>query len=258
MKKNNGWIYFVVGFILVIAFAIIVNNNNVVEEKEFKEITLTYFLEELEKEDVYLYLGYPECPYCQQLEPLLLQVQNELKKDINYINTNAMSDLEKSKLPEIHDIFKGEWGTPVLLNVSKGQVVDYNMGLVDINTLRTFYNLETKEEESLLEEINFTQFKELIKSEERQIVFFGYPECPYCQKTKPILEEISEEEGLDIKYININNFDKTIVTELSELSEAFEGEWGVPLIITAKDGQVLKYISGLREKSVFLNFFDEE
>lgn len=254
MKKSRSWIYFLLGFIFIISFAILISNLGE-EEQKFEEITLTYFIEELNNEDVYLYLGYPECQYCQEIEPLLIEIQKDLEQGIKYINTNKMTDEERDKLPELHDVFKDGWGTPLLLNASNGVIIEYSMGAKNIEELKKFYKLDENED---LVEINFKEFKEIISLDEEKIIFFGYPECPYCQRIKPILEDIETEEDIEIKYLNINNLTESEFGELAELSDAFQGGWGVPLIIISKGNEVLRYSSGFKEKPELLTFFEIE
>ncbi len=87
------------------------------------------------------------------------------------------------------------------------------------------------------------------------VIFFGFPECPWCQKYVPMLNEDAQEVGVNILYYNIYT-DKTedrewydsIAQLLDEKDSSIthydnDGNMVIymPLVIFVNDGEIIGY-----------------
>jgi len=96
--------------------------------------------------------------------------------------------------------------------------------------------------------------KEIIKILEggTGIVYFGFPECPWCQSYVPILNEVAKEEGIEkIYYYNIKeirskntkDYQKIVKLLKNFLTKDDEGNERiyVPDIYVVKNGKILSH-----------------
>lgn len=101
-------------------------------KKEFSQINTNTYLEYYNNEEEKLVLiARPSCTYCQIAEPIIQNIAYEYNLDINYLNTDGFSDDDKENLINSDEYFNDEFGTPLLLVVGNGQIVDKVSGLTD-------------------------------------------------------------------------------------------------------------------------------
>ena len=105
-----------------------------VNKKEIKEHTKIYvdtFIKYINnKEKKLILFARPSCNYCEIAEPILKNLAYKYKFEINYINTEEITEEEKEKLKEVDEFFEN-LGTPTLLVIEKGEIVDMVDGLTD-------------------------------------------------------------------------------------------------------------------------------
>lgn len=91
-------------------------------------------------------------------------------------------------------------------------------------------------------------FNEVIKSNSLVLIDFWAPWCKPCEKLSPILDEISEETGILVGKINIDdNVNKTEEYHVSS----------IPTVILFKDGIPTKRIIGAQPKHKIMNEINE-
>ena len=89
--------------------------------------------------------------------------------------------------------------------------------------------------------------KELDDGEDVTVYFYS-PECVYCQRTTPILVPVTEDLDVDVKKLNLLEF---------------EDQWGpfaiesTPTLIHYKDGKEVARMVGQHSKEEFNAFFKE-
>ena len=110
------------------------------EQKDFTEIDVDQYLEYYEDSENRLVLfASPTCGYCQIAEPILRHISYQYDFTIYNVNVDEMDDDDNSKLLESDDFFSNGYGTPLLIVVSDGEVVDMINGLVDTATYVDFF-----------------------------------------------------------------------------------------------------------------------
>lgn len=93
-----------------------------------------------------------------------------------------------------------------------------------------------------------TDLDEELANGEDLTVYFYSPTCIHCQNTTPILMPIIEELDIDMKKMNLLEYD--------DKWEHYTIE-GTPTVIHYKDGQEVDRISGKQSEKDFRNFFNE-
>ena len=107
-------------------------------------------------------------------------------------------------------------------------------------------------------EITYTQYKEKMSNNEMFLVVIVRDGCGYCEMYEPILEEVANEKGLPIYYINLTNLTSEEVEELSNSNSYLrKNNWGTPTTLFMYGVNVVDSISGYVEKDSLLNFVEE-
>ena len=110
------------------------------EKKDFNDIDIYEYLDLYDgsKNSIVLF-SRPTCGYCQIAEPILHHIAYQYKLTINHVNTDEMSSSDEKKLVESDDYFSDGFGTPLLVVVSNGEIVDMVSGLVDTENYVKFF-----------------------------------------------------------------------------------------------------------------------
>ena len=82
----------------------------------------------------------PTCGFCQIAEPILQHISYQYDLTINHINTDEMDSDDSTNLVESNDYFSDGLGTPLLMVVSNGEIVDVVSGLVDTASYVDFFS----------------------------------------------------------------------------------------------------------------------
>lgn len=78
-------------------------------------------------------------------------------------------------------------------------------------------------------------------------VYFYSPTCVYCQRTTPVVVPLTEELDIDMKKMNLLEFDRMDYYEIE----------GTPTIVHYENGEEVARISGERPKEDFQQFFEQ-
>jgi len=76
------------------------------------------------KERSVIVVGQSTCSYCIKAKIILNEVVDETKATINYLNLSYLTQEEGQKFETSLDYFEGSWGTPVMLVVENGKLID--------------------------------------------------------------------------------------------------------------------------------------
>lgn len=110
------------------------------EQKDFNDIDIDEYLDLYDgSADSIVLFSRPTCGYCQIAEPILHHIAYQYKLTINHVNTDEMSSDDETKLVESDDYFSDGFGTPLLVVVSNGEIVDMVSGLVDTDSYVSFF-----------------------------------------------------------------------------------------------------------------------
>lgn len=92
------------------------------------------------------------------------------------------------------------------------------------------------------------ELSEKLNNGESLTVYFYDPTCPHCQRTTPILVPLADDLGIDVKKLNVLEF-----------QDAWNnyGIEGTPTLISFKDGKESARISGGQTKEQLRTFFEE-
>ncbi|WP_080847666.1 thioredoxin family protein [Cytobacillus gottheilii] len=92
------------------------------------------------------------------------------------------------------------------------------------------------------------ELEEKLDNGEDATVYFYSPTCQFCQQTTPIVSPLTEEMGVDLVQYNLLEFEQG--WDDFNISET-------PTIVQFKAGEETARITGLREETVFEDWFNE-
>lgn len=97
-------------------------------------------------------------------------------------------------------------------------------------------------------QINPDNLRDKVDSGEPITVYFYSPECTHCQRTTPVLVQLSEEKDIDLKKMNLLDH---------------KAQWdeynieGTPTVVYYDKGEEVARIVGERSEEEFTAFFNE-
>ncbi len=265
MNEKKKIVVFFIGLLLVIGLIVGVSIS---ESKKANQKLESYLNLVDKKTTQVIFLGRPTCSYCVQFTPVIEALSKDYSFKYEYINTDDISSSGLSKLLDKLGIDESEFGTPYLVIAKDGKILAEQSGYLDREPLFNFLkensvigsDQEYKSEYSHLTNINYTNYQELLASNEKSIVVLGQTGCGYCTQTKPVLDELAEKYGIVINYLNMtdlseedssNLFNST--TYLKELESL-----GTPLTMVIENGEVVDHIDGYNEASAFESVFRKQ
>ncbi len=102
------------------------------DKGEFNQIDVDTYLMYLNGEEAKLVMvARPTCSYCQIAEPIVQKLIHDYNVEINYLNTDNFEGDDQINFLNSAEAFKEGFGTPMLLLVQKGSLVDTVDGLTD-------------------------------------------------------------------------------------------------------------------------------
>lgn len=110
------------------------------KRKEPNEISVDDYLN-LYKSDSQsiVLLSRPTCHYCQIATPIIENIIYEKDAKINYINTDELSEDDKSKLLSSDEYLANGYGTPLIIVVGNSKIIDKIEGLTTKNNYMEFF-----------------------------------------------------------------------------------------------------------------------
>ena len=99
------------------------------QRKELNSISIDQYLEMLKGEEAkVIYIGRPTCGHCVKQKPIMENIKFEYDVEINYLNTDELSDEGINKLISSNEYFSEGFGTPLTLIVKNNEIVDKAVG----------------------------------------------------------------------------------------------------------------------------------
>ena len=113
------------------------------KEVEFEEISMVEFTTLLNADtNSFVYLARPGCGYCEQQQPILKDLVSKYGFTVFYLNTDNLSDNDFLTIFALDTNIFGEdgskFGTPTMLIVKDGKIVDSIIGLTQSDSLEDF------------------------------------------------------------------------------------------------------------------------
>lgn len=260
--KIKSWIIPVL-IVIILLIPIIVNfvnghnvtNYNYTEYKEAvtKAQNLTLF-----------YFGHTGADFYDKIKETLINLKNETKIEVASVNIDELTGeeidslVETNKLFEEGDVYVFAVNNEVRL-ITKDVVNESNIN----KYVDKYVNNKIDDSEVAYKTVStYKAFMKVVDSKEPAMIVLGRNTCSWCNKFKPIYNEVAAENKANIYYIDSDSFDSTEYSKIlksdltipasctstgkeQSLSEGF----GTPLTLLTKKGKVTGCISGFTNKT---------
>jgi len=114
----------------------------------------------------------------------------------------------------------------------------------------------TEDEEIELNNISFSQYKELYSKDELEYIYITENNCAYCELSYPYVVKLQTDYDIIIKSLNISELTDSELVELSNTNSVFEESWKAPILFSIKDGREISSVKGYKEYSVLKRFVE--
>ena len=271
MKENfKKWIIGIIIVLILIIPIIISNiNSNNIKEKKFSD-----FYDNISETDFsVVYFGSTEKKDYEDNKKVLIEMQKEFTSiDIYAVDNQKLTEEEKTKLVELNSEFKNE---NVFTIISDKELVYVNSNKITDTELKKqinkYYNNIIPEDEIAYKTVStYKAYMKLVNSKNITMAVFGRNTCSWCNKYKPLYNDVAREYGIDIYYFDSDSFNSTEYNKILNsglkipakcstkgketlLSDGF----GTPLTIFTKDGKTVDCIGGYVNKTNLINKLEE-
>lgn len=272
-EKKKSIIFIVILSILLLALLTIfvfneLKTNGIITGKDTNEIMNDFKDYYNKKERTIIYYASTNCGYCELQTPILETLAEDYDLDYVYIDSSKLPNKQREEILKKLDI---EHATPTTVIVENGKVIDKAIGYTQGKEYVEFFvkNKILPEDAKYSKEANLTfidysQYEELVSTDDTNIIVIGQTTCSHCIAIKPALNSIAGDYNLKINYLNLTEMSEdeyqNLVISLKDIEYNDEdfverGSFGTPLTLIIKEGKVDSYISGERSKSQLVKAF---
>ena len=259
--NENKKLLVILGIVVLVILAII--GSSVLGTKKQEET-----IKEIEKlmdskTGELIYLGRPTCTYCEKFSPILESASDKYQFGYYYLNTDELSSTNLTKVLELLEIDPDSFGTPTLAVVKNGKKEAVQPGYTDAEGLFKFLQSNKiisedaayESDDANLNKIDYEQYKEIINSNEKQIIVFAQTGCSHCEEARPNLNEIAKDYDITINYLNITDLSADDQSSMTESLDILKDGFGTPLTIIIENKKVIDSLEGFESKDSMIDFF---
>ena len=106
--------------------------------------------------------------------------------------------------------------------------------------------------------ISYTEYEELMNSNKPFLMIIIQDGCGYCQMYEPVVEEVANELGIPVNYLNLTNLSSEESSKLSKSNSYLKkNQWGTPTTLFMVGDKVIDSIGQYVDKDAFVSFVKE-
>ncbi len=262
--KVKNWLLGI-GIAIILIIPMIVNsiNSNRVEVKTFSDFeksvgNLNFAL---------FYVGTTDKDEYGPYKDFLINLRKQNKITVFTVDTSKLTSEERSKLKEYNSEFQME---NVFGIIKDGKVVWASSNKLSEKDLQIridkYLNNIIPDDEIAYKTVStYKEYMDLVNSKKVTMAVFGRNSCGWCNKYKPVYNEVADEEKVDIYYFDSDSFDKNEYSKImnsglmipascakNKEEAPLSSGFGTPLTIFTKNGKSFDCISGYVDKDALV------
>ena len=106
--------------------------------------------------------------------------------------------------------------------------------------------------------ISYTEYEELMNSNKPFLMVIIQDGCGYCEMYEPVVEEVANELGIPVNYLNLTNLSSEESNKLSKSNSYLKkNQWGTPTTLFMLGDSVIDSIGVYVDKDKFVDFVKE-
>ena len=156
------------------------------------------------------YLGRAGCGYCQMFQPNIDSIKKNYNIDYEYIDIEKISSQELADYLKKFNVNSDEFGTPTIAIMKGDELISSHIGYLSEQALYNYLksnNAITGDYISPypnLKYINFDDYKQIVESNDKQLVVIAQEGCTGCDEAQEVLNTLAKEQGLKVNYYNVS------------------------------------------------------
>ncbi len=244
----------------IVAAVILLIVGGSIYENHKSEKLLSDFYDAFKSTDNKLIMaGSSSYAYNDSNKVILEQLSEEYGMNYFYIDVDSLNNTCAKKVYSKLGIEKESFNGIFIAVVKDDEIVDSLDGYTNDTELLEFakkYNLVKADAKLVLNHIDYNGYKKVVKSDDAGILVLGQTTCGHCAKVKPILSKISKEKNIVVNYLDLTKLSQEEREKLSKyLPFLDEIDWGTPLTLIVKNGEVLDYVNGALDYDGYVKLF---
>ena len=219
-----------------------------------------------------VYFGSTDKDEYKPYKTILKNLKKEYKIDTYTVDVTKLSETERKTLTNLNEELKNQ---NVFAIVRDGEIIYANSNQITEEELSAVINkwgngIIPENEVAYKTVSTYKEYMALVNGKKIVMAVFGRNSCSWCNRFKPIYNEVASEHNLDIYYFDSDSFDTTEYskilnsdlkipakcTDTGEAQKLSDG-FGTPLTLITKEGKVINCISGYVNKTRLTSILKE-
>lgn len=213
----------------------------------------------LENSYLMVYIPYKELDNIEVQDEIFRQIAEEYSIDYKKIDAYLLSVKQQEKINGLLEISTVE--NQILILVKDNKMIANIRGPHRKNTyIQTMYDVNfINELENKVNEIDYNQYKELLNSNDKNIIVIGNKNNKDSNDVIESLNKIIYNYDIKVNYIDIENINSNLSNKVKEKLEniGYTGGFSIPLVVIAESGKILDFSVGNSAEEYFVDIFIE-
>lgn len=113
--------------------------------------------------------------------------------------------------------------------------------------------------ESKINEIDYNEYKQILKSQEKNILVIGSNNSKDSNEVVELLNEMIYSYNIKVSYLDVDISDTALTNKIKEklVSAGYIGSFSLPIVIITESSKILDYAIGNSKEEYFLDIFIE-
>lgn len=155
------------------------------------------------------YLGREGCGYCQMFQPNIDYIKETYGVNYKYIDIEKITNTELSEYLSKFHVDSSKFGTPTIAIMKNGEYVANSIGYLSKQELYNFLKKnnvitgEYKTQYTNLTYIDLDDYKEIVNSNDKQIVVIAQDDCSGCEELQKYLNSFANSTKTKVNFYNV-------------------------------------------------------
>lgn len=270
MKGSIKNLLLFIGIVIIVFLPIIINYYN---NKKVKILTYDEYKELLTKDDFALvYFGNTKSNDYSSVKKILINTRNKYDNKVYAVNKAELTSKQKAELVSSNADFSDQVYVYIKEKTVKRVMI---ASKINENTIMAYVNYYVNdvipEADIAYKTVStYDEYMKVISSKKIIMTVFGRNTCHWCNKFKPVYNEVAKENNLDIYFIDSDSFNADEYKKIMNSSlmipaactddgkeKALSSGFGTPLTLFTKKGKVTGCINGYVAKNGLLTKLKE-
>ena len=244
---------------IIAAVILLIVGGSIYENKKSEKLLSDFYNAFKSTDNKLIMVGSSSYTYNDSDKVILDQLSEEYGLDYFYIDVDELTQTCVNKVYSKVGVDKESFSGIFIVVAKDDQIVDSLTGYTNDVELLEFvkgYNLVSNDAKLVLNHVDYNGYKKVVKSDEVNILVLGQTTCGHCARVKPILSKISKDKNITINYLDLTKLSQEEHQKLSKyLPFLDELDWGTPLTVIVKNGEVLDYVNGALDYAGYVKLF---